>query len=816
MLILAWIVIFLGLAGWCLFDRYSLKIFAAMMLGLLLALTLLHQASLFFLTVYWLFLVVGLVPLLIPVLRQRFYSRPILSIFKRVMPSMSETERQALEAGTVGWTGELFSGQPNWQQLHALPGTALTVEEQAFLDGPVETLCGMVDDWKISRSMMISDEIWTYIRENGFFSMIIPTSYGGLGFSAIAHSEVISKLSSVSAAIATAVSVPNSLGPAELLLRYGTKEQQAYYLPRLANGTEIPCFALTSPVAGSDAGAIEDHGVVCKASFGGEEQLCIRLNWNKRYITLAPIATILGLAFKLYDPEHLLGSTVELGITCALIPVSTPGVVTGRRHYPLDCAFPNGPTQGEDVLIPIDWIIGGDKMAGHGWRMLMECLATGRSISLPSIINGASRRIVLCSGAYSRIRRQFNISVGNFEGIQGPLARMLGNVYMMNGLRCFTVNSVDQGQEPVVESAIVKYHATQKAREVAIDGMDIQGGKAICMGPSNYMAQGYIEVPISITVEGANILTRSMIIFGQGAIRCHPYVLPEIHAANNQDRQRGLEAFDKAIFSHIGFALSNVVRTWVLGLTSAHLARGQSGEFKRYYQQLTRFSSALGLMADMSMFSLGGKLKRMEFLSARLGDVLSGLYMASAVLQQHQLADNAVREAEEPVIHWVCQTVLYEMQTTIHAFLDNFPSRWLACLLKGIIFPLGKRLKAPQDQLSTEIAKLIMSPGPVRDQLYRNLYQGDGANNHAKNLSEILVQAISIEPLLKQISKARKAGKIEGMTFDALVSSAVEVGICTAEEAAHLRQVNEAKMSVINVDDFSPEEMPSHRLDNKE
>lgn len=807
MLVLAWIVIFLGLSGWCLFDRYSLKVFAGMMLGLLLALTFLHQANVVFLSIYWVVYVVGILPMLVPQIRQRFYSRPIMSIFKRVMPAMSDTERQALEAGTVGWTGELFSGTPDWQKLHAMPGSALSEEEQAFLDGPVETLCGMVDDWKISRSMTIPDEIWNYVRQNGFFSMIIPKSYGGLGFSAIAHSEVISKLSSVSAAIATAVSVPNSLGPAELLHRYGTKAQQDHYLPRLAKGIDIPCFALTSPVAGSDAGSIQDYGVVCQAEFDGKEQLCIRLNWNKRYITLAPIATLLGLAFKLYDPEHLLGSTVELGITCALIPVSTPGVVTGRRHYPLDCAFPNGPTQGKDVVVPVDWIIGGAKMAGQGWRMLMECLATGRSISLPSMINGASRRSVLCTGAYSRIRRQFNTAVGNFEGIQGPLASMLANAYMMDSLRCFTVNSVDQGQEPVVESAIVKYHATNKAREVAIGGMDIQGGKAICMGPSNYMAQGYIEVPISITVEGANILTRSMIIFGQGAIRCHPYVLTEIQAASNHDRQRGLEIFDKAIFGHIGFALSNVVRSFTLGLSSAYLAKGHSGEFKRYYQQLTRFSSVLGMLADMSMFSLGGQLKRLEFLSARLGDVLSGLYTASAVLQQHQLADSTVRQAEKPIIHWICQSVLYDVQTTINTFLDNFPVRWLACLMRGFIFPLGRRLKAPGDRLTADIAKLTMAPGPVRDRLYRNLYQGEGAHNHARHLGEVLVQAISVEPLLKKISKARKAGQIHGMTFDEYVSAAVESGICTAEEAAQLRRVNNAKMTVINVDDFSSEEI---------
>lgn len=804
MLILAWVAIFLCLSGWFLFNRYKLPVYTALIAGFLVVLTVFHQAGIFLLTIYWLIFALGLVPLLVPSVRRQFYSRSIKRIFKRVMPAMSETEQQALEAGTVGWTGDLFSGRPNWQQLLEISGSTLSEEEQAFLDGPVETLCSMVDDWKISREMTISNELWSYIRDNGFFSMIIPKEYGGLGFSAMAHSAVIAKLSSVSAAISTAVSVPNSLGPAELLLRYGTKEQQAYYLPRLAAGTDVPCFALTSPTAGSDAGSIEDHGVVCEAEFEGQQQLCIRLNWNKRYITLAPIATILGLAFKLYDPEHLLGSTVKLGITCALIPVDTPNITIGRRHYPLDSAFPNGPTQGEDVLIPMSWIIGGANMAGQGWRMLMECLATGRSISLPSIVNGGSRRSVLCSGAYARIRRQFNTAVGNFEGIQAPLARMLSDVYMMDSLRRFTVNSVDQGQEPVVESAIVKYHATEKARSVALDGMDIQGGKAICMGPKNYMAQGYFEVPISITVEGANILTRSMIIFGQGAIRCHPHVLAEIKAAHQNDQQ-GLEAFDQAIFSHIGFALSNLTRSLVLGVTNGRLSKAPAGEFKRYYQQLTRFSSVLGMMADVAMLSLGGRLKRLEFLSARLGDILSYLYTASAVLKQHHLADQSLQVAQKPIVHWICQQMLYQIQATTVEFLDNFPSRWLAVFVRMMVFPLGCRLKAPSDQLSREVAKLTMTPGPVRDFLYKNLYQGEGEHNHARHLGEVLVQAISAEPLLREISKACRAGKIDGMTFDQQIKSAVDVGVCTAEQAAELLSIHKAKMSVINVDDFAPE-----------
>lgn len=521
------------------------------------------------LLVWALFAVIAL-PLNLVEFRRNQLTKPLFKIYKSIMPEMSRTEKEAIEAGTTWWEADLFAGNPDWKKLHAIPVSTLSAEEQAFMDGPVEEVCRMVNDWEVTHERAdLSPEVWQYLKDNKFFAMIIKKKYGGLEFSAYAQSCVLQKLCGASAVLASTVGVPNSLGPGELLQHYGTDEQKDYYLPRLAVGKEIPCFALTSPEAGSDAGSIPDFGIVCKGEWEGEEVLGMRLTWNKRYITLAPIATVLGLAFKLRDPDHLLGEEEELGITCALIPTHIKGVDIGRRHFPLNVPFQNGPTRGKDVFVPLDFIIGGPAMAGQGWRMLVECLSVGRGITLPSNSTGGVKMLALATGAYSRIRRQFKLPIGKMEGIEEPLARLGGNAYIMGAAAKLTVTGIDLGEKPSVISAIVKYHLTDRAQKCIIDAMDIHGGKAICMGPNNYLARGYQGAPIAVTVEGANILTRSMIIYGQGAIRCHPYVLPEMLAASHPDKEQALKDFDKAMFSHVGFAISNLVRSFWLGLTGA-------------------------------------------------------------------------------------------------------------------------------------------------------------------------------------------------------------------------------------------------------
>lgn len=805
--VFAWVMFLLIVLGTLIYHRAALIVIAAGTAVVLVLASIFSLTSMTGLIILWILYTLLFVPLVFKPLRRVLFTKSILLNFKRVMPQLSDTEQQALEAGTVGWTGALFSGAPDWQALLAKPGPQLSAEEQAFIDGPTETLCQMLNDWQINRSMTIPDAVWDFIKREGFFSMIIPKQYGGKEFSAMAHSHVIAKISGVCVAVATSVGVPNSLGPAELLLHYGTDQQRDYYLPRLARGEEVPCFALTSPSAGSDAGAIEDHGVVCQATFEGKEQLCIRLNWNKRYITLSPIATLLGLAFKLYDPDSLLGDVDALGITCALIPTHLDNVVTGRRHYPLGSAFPNGPTQGKDVIIPIDYIIGGREMAGQGWRMLMECLAVGRSISLPSMVVGGAKRATLCGGAYARIRRQFHTYIGHFEGVQMALARMAAHTYLLDAVRHFTIASIDQGEKPVVESAISKYHTTELARSITMDAMDVHGGKAICMGPKNYMAQGYFELPISITVEGANILTRSMIIFGQGAMRCHPYVLAELKAANISNLQHALVEFDKAVFGHAGFLISNQLRSLVLSVTGGRFTKAPSGPLKRYYQQFLRFSSVLALLADVSMLTIGGALKRLESLSARLGDVLSYLYLGSAVLKHYSMTAADKQSAVLPVVQWLCQDLLYQLQNTIHELLLNFPNQMIAGTVRAHIFPFGRHFNPPSDRLTATVAQMIVEPSVLREHLMQGVYQSDATNNIVKQMNDILVQAIEVEPLICKLNQAARDKLITGMTFKALVADAVAAQFLTQSEGEVLLEANRNKFSIINVDDFAPEEI---------
>ncbi|WP_123245889.1 acyl-CoA dehydrogenase FadE [Aeromonas dhakensis] len=758
----------------------------------------------------WVLFAVIAVPLNLVDFRRNQLTKPLFKLYKSIMPEMSRTEKEAIEAGTTWWEADLFAGNPDWKKLHAIPVSTLSAEEQAFLDGPVEEVCRMVNDWEVTHERAdLSPEVWQYLKDNKFFAMIIKKKYGGLEFSAYAQSCVLQKLCGASAVLASTVGVPNSLGPGELLQHYGTDEQKDYYLPRLAVGKEIPCFALTSPEAGSDAGSIPDFGIVCKGEWEGKEVLGMRLTWNKRYITLAPIATVLGLAFKLRDPEHLLGDEEELGITCALIPTHIKGVEIGRRHFPLNVPFQNGPTRGKDVFVPLDFIIGGPAMAGQGWRMLVECLSVGRGITLPSNSTGGVKMLALASGAYSRIRRQFKLPIGKMEGIEEPLARIGGNAYIMGAAAKLTVTGIDLGEKPSVISAIVKYHLTDRAQKCIIDAMDIHGGKAICMGPNNYLARGYQGAPIAVTVEGANILTRSMIIYGQGAIRCHPYVLPEMLAASHPDQEQALKDFDKAVFSHVGFAISNLVRSFWLGLTGARFAAAPfKDQTKGYYQQLSRLSANLAFLSDMAMGTLGGELKRKERVSARLGDVLSQLYLASSALKRYQ--DEGRQHADLPLLHWALQDALFKAQEAIDELLRNFPNRWIGLALRVIVLPLGRDLKRPSDKLDNQVARLLQTPSETRSRLAQGQYLTREEGNPFGLLEQALDDVLSAEPLFEKVCKADGI-KRPFMQLDKVAEAGLTLGVLNQTEADLLRRAEESRMRTINVDDFDPIELVANK-----
>ncbi|MFQ2260194.1 acyl-CoA dehydrogenase FadE [Aeromonas dhakensis] len=758
----------------------------------------------------WVLFAVIAIPLNLVDFRRNQLTKPLFKLYKSIMPEMSRTEKEAIEAGTTWWEADLFAGNPDWKKLHAIPVSTLSAEEQAFLDGPVEEVCRMVNDWEVTHERAdLSPEVWQYLKDNKFFAMIIKKKYGGLEFSAYAQSCVLQKLCGASAVLASTVGVPNSLGPGELLQHYGTDEQKDYYLPRLAVGKEIPCFALTSPEAGSDAGSIPDFGIVCEGEWEGKEVLGMRLTWNKRYITLAPISTVLGLAFKLRDPEHLLGDEEELGITCALIPTHIKGVEIGRRHFPLNVPFQNGPTRGKDVFVPLDFIIGGPAMAGQGWRMLVECLSVGRGITLPSNSTGGVKMLALASGAYSRIRRQFKLPIGKMEGIEEPLARIGGNAYIMGAAAKLTVTGIDLGEKPSVISAIVKYHLTDRAQKCIIDAMDIHGGKAICMGPNNYLARGYQGAPIAVTVEGANILTRSMIIYGQGAIRCHPYVLPEMLAASHPDQEQALKDFDKAVFSHVGFAISNLVRSFWLGLTGARFAAAPfKDQTKGYYQQLSRLSANLAFLSDMAMGTLGGELKRKERVSARLGDVLSQLYLASSALKRYQ--DEGRQHADLPLLHWALQDALFKAQEAIDELLRNFPNRWIGLALRVIVLPLGRDLKRPSDKLDNQVARLLQTPSETRSRLAQGQYLTREEGNPFGLLEQALDDVISAEPLFEKVCKADGI-KRPFMQLDKVAESGLTLGVLNQTEADLLRRAEESRLSTINVDDFDPIELVANK-----
>ncbi|HTV78542.1 MAG TPA: acyl-CoA dehydrogenase [Steroidobacteraceae bacterium] len=737
-------------------------------------------------------------------LRRALISGPFLKSYRRLLPSMSQTEKEALEAGTVWWDGELFTGAPRWQKLLSARPPQLSQAEQAFLDGPCEELCAMLDDWDIThRRADLPPEVWSFLTSRGFFAMIIPKAYGGLEFSAYAHSCVLAKIASRSTTCSSIVAVPNSLGPAELLNHYGTREQKDYYLPRLARGEEIPCFALTGPRAGSDAASVPDTGIVCRE----QGILGLRLNFAKRYITLAPIATVIGLAFRMFDPERLLGERTDLGITVALIPRETAGISIGRRHFPLNIPFQNGPIEGRDVFVPLSCLVGGAAMAGQGWRMLVEQLSVGRCISLPSNTTGSAKAAVWATGAYARVRRQFNLPIARFEGVEAVLARMTGLTYTMDAARSVTAGAIDGGEKPSVPSAMLKYHVTEMGRMVANDAMDVHGGKGICLGPNNYLARGYQTVPVAITVEGANILTRNLIIFGQGAIRCHPYVRREMEAARNPDRRAAVAQFDAALFGHIGFTLSNAVRSLIMALTFARW-RGvpDHGPTRRYFQHVERFSASFAFAVDVAMLTLGGYLKKKESLSARLGDVLSAMYLASMVLKHY---DNQGRpEADLPIVEWACRNLLYFAQEQLHGFLRNFPNRFLAGLMRLLIFPRGLTYFAPSDRLSRRVAELVTADTPSRRRLGVHAYTTLNERSPLGLLQEVLGLADAAEVLEKRIrEEGVKPGRVTALDLPGRISQAVAAGILTETEGARLLEFDRKVMQIVRVDDFAPHEL---------
>ena len=809
-----WSAAFIGGGLYLAYQRVSLAL-STLLFGMAVVLfTLFSDAGLSAVIFMWLVLLI-LVLLNIDSLRIRLISRPFLRTYRRMLPAMSTTEAEALAAGTVWWDGELFSGAPQWDKLMASPPPQLSAEEQAFLDGPTEALCRMIDDWDIThRRADMSPEMWEFIKQHGFFAMIIGKQYGGLGFSAYAHSCVLVKLASKSATVSSTVSVPNSLGPGELLQHYGTDEQKNHYLPRLARGEDIPCFALTGPRAGSDAASLPDIGVVCKGTYNGEEIVGIRLNFAKRYITLAPVATIIGLAFQLRDPENLLGDgKVDYGITVALIPRSTPGIRIGRRHFPLNTPFQNGPIFGKDVFVPLDFIIGGIKMAGQGWRMLVEQLSVGRCISLPSNTTGASKAAAYASSAYCRIRRQFNVPVGQLEGVQEVIARITGMAYIMDAARSVTIAALDAGERPAVPSTILKYNVTELARKVANDAMDVQGGKGICLGPKNYLGRGYQSVPIAITVEGANILTRTLMIFGQGAIRCHPFVLKEMNAARDKDKEKGVREFDQALFAHIGFTISNAVRSLVMAMTLARFSHTPDIQAtKRYFQHINRFSASFAFAADVSMLSLGGYLKKKETLSGRLADVLSNLYLASTVLKHYE--NQGRPEADLPIVEWACRHLLYQAQEQLHGFLRNFPNRFMAALMRLVIFPRGLTYFAPGDKLGAAVANSMMTVTDTRARLSDGLYKTIEPDNPLGMLQEALSLADAAEPLERRIRvEGVKTGRIRALDLPHQIDEALEIDLITVAEAELLRDYDHKVMDIINVDDFDPRELGPHVAD---
>ena len=752
-------------------------------------------------------------------IRKKKLSSPLLNWVRGRLPTLSDTESEALKSGSVDWDGQLFSGRPDWQKLLEAAPAKLSEAEQAFIDGPVEKLCAMLDDWKITHEDYdLPEDVWAFIKQEGFFGLMIPREKGGKGFSHSAHSEIVMKISTRSVSAAVTVMVPNSLGPGELLMEYGTQTQKDYYLPRLAKGEETPCFALTSPVAGSDAGAIPDKGIVCRGEWQGKEVLGLKVTWNKRYITLAPVATLIGLAIKVYDPDKLVGDNADIGVTCVLIPKDTEGVNSGARHLPMNTVFMNGPTWGKDVFIPMEQVIGGQDMLGKGWTMLLECLSIGRSISLPALGTGAGKIACLATGSYALTREQFGRNISQFEGVQEALEPMAGYTYMMDAARLLTAGMLDRGVRPAVPSAVLKYRNTDLMRNVINHAMDVVAGRGVITGPRNFLARAYQAVPIGITVEGANILTRSLMIFGQGAIRCHPFIVDEIEAAGMEDKQSAVDKFDGVFYRHIAHTSRNALRSLVLGLSSGFLEPApKQGNIAKYYRQLGRFSSAYALLTDVTLLSIGGGLKARQRLSGRMADGLTHLYYASAVIKFWH--EQGYPEAQRPLVEWCLQTSLRDLQKALRELIINFPVPALRWPLRILVFPLGATgLNGPDDKLGTEVAMSIVNDTPLREQISNGCYVNPSANDSLGRVLNAYRLANETKEMRERLHKAigkRDPDDLDGIALlmgherKQLVDWACEEKIITQNESEKLLEALTALYDVLRVDAFDADGLKS-------
>lgn len=801
---LTWIFIFIATIGGAAYFRLPQVIWSSALGAVLFLFTFSGIATLASLVIIWALFLLVVVPINLPHIRQKYISEPLLEFMRNAMPNISQTEQEALDAGKTWWEADLFSGNPDYSKIRDLPPAKLRDDEQAFIDGPVEELCAMLDDWKITQEDYdLPKPVWDFLKQHKFFAMIIPKSYGGLEFTALGHSSVVMKVAGRSISAAVTIMVPNSLGPGELLMHYGTEQQKDYYLPRLSSGDEIPCFGLTGPENGSDAGAMSDSGIVCHGSFDGKDNvLGIRLNWEKRYITLGPVATVLGLAFKLYDPEHIIGEKEDIGITLALIKTDTQGIEIGNRHFTSNHMFMNGPNRGKDVFIPMDWVIGGEDYAGKGWTMLMNCLSDGRAISLPALSTGAGKNMARYTGAYSRIRKQFKTPIGYFEGVEEALAEIAGNSYIMNAARELTLAGLDSGESPSVISGIVKYQMTERMRHIVNHAMDIHGGHGICLGPKNFLGRAYQGIPISITVEGANILTRSMIVFGQGALRSHPFLLKEVEAVKHPDRETSINLFDDALFGHIGFIISNFFRSLWLGLSGARFVSGPGkGKVKHYYRQLTRMSSAFALLSDACVLILGGSLKRKEKLSGRLADALSNMYMISALLKHYEDQGNQVDDL--PLLQWACEDSLFKTQEAMKAVLRNFPMPFVGSILNMVIFPLTKPYGGANDKLGHKVARLLLTPSPTRDRLTKGVYLTDDPDDAMGRLEHALNKVLEAEDAERKLRDAIRIGLIKANDFDIAIQDAISQNIINQDEADKITAAHTATLNAISVDEFS-------------
>lgn len=796
------LLVLLGALGVAAYYRLSAKKWLSLLAVILVVFSFILPAAMS--VILWVIWGIATTLLAIYPLRRQLFIQPFLVWFKKQLPPLTAAEKEALEAGGTWWEAEFFSGEPDWQRLLQLPTVNLRPDEQRFIEQQVNVLCQQIDDWEITESGQLPDALWQFILEERFLGLTIPKTYEGWGFSAHAHSAIITKIASRSVSAAISVMVPNSVGAAEFIERYGTEVQKHYYLPRLAQGLEIPCFALTAPEAGSDASNIKDNGTVCYGEYEGKRVLGIRLNWNKRYITLGPIATLMGIAVKLYDPDHLLGQKNYLGITFCLVPGNLPGVQRGYRHQPTHMGFINGPIRGENVFIPIDNIIGGREACGQGWNMMMECLAVGRGISLPALATATAKICYRMSGAYAKIRQQFKRSIGDFEGVQLALARIGGLTYLCEATRLLTLIAIDQDIRPSVATAIAKYHLTEMGRQIINDALDIHAGRGVQNGPRNYLLNLYTAAPINITVEGANILTRSLIIFGQGVMRCHPYLIPELDAAGGADSPQKLKQFDRLLLSHLGFASQKMVRALVYGITQGsfiavpHL----SPALKKYYQQLTRMSNALAFATDWSLAVLGNQLKFKEAISSRLGDVLSFLYMGSAVLKYYQ--DYGDKDQDLAHVTWALDYCLYRIGLAFDQVFTNFPKPWLGKVLKRIIFPWGNPYSGPVDKNSFAIAEQMQQSSALRDRLTRGCYIGTDDQDILGRMDNALNSLTNVSAVLNKLVQAIKSGKIAAkQSREEQIKEAAALGIISDKEADHLRQVAAICWDVIQVDEFA-------------